>query len=266
MQATQQGTVVPVEIQQIAGTYKMGAVCKEYGPNTQRAKDKSKGGWSMLIFGLVMVVLGIIAIASAATGSVFLLGGLGFVITGIVYFTQSSSIHSNNVNVYLYEHGFVYSTANQAAQPFRWDQITHVRRNIIHRYRNGVPTGSTHDYSVRRKDGCEIGLHSNNIADMNKLGNTISEETTRILLPLAVESYNQGQAVVFGSFVVDKQGLKWGQELIPWQHIEAIDTQNGMLRLKRQGTWKPSLPCPQIPNLFVFLSLTDSILKTQAQR
>lgn len=256
MQTLQQ-VAAPAEIQQIASTYKMGGIRALHGP------ARLRNAWLFILF----LALGLLITAGGLSASnvLGLLMGIAFCVYGFVILFQGRSLH-RNIKIYICEHGFIYAHANEAAQPFRWDQITKVWRKVtvvLSRYREMSRTDST--YTIERKDGYKIILGSDTLADMANLGKTISEQTSTILFPLAVQNYNQGQTVIFDRLSVNKQGLQQDQELIPWQQIEAIDTQSGTLRIKRQGTWKLSLPCPQIPNLFVFLSLTDSILKTQAK-
>ena len=265
MQQVQSSIAAPAEIQQIASKYKMGAIGNEFGHNTQLAQARRRGGYVLLVFALLLCLFGLASMAGGAAGWVFILIAIfpgGF---SLYCFSWASGLENKAIKVYLNEKGFIYKDGNNAAQPFRWDQITQVWRNVIRVYRQGASKNSApirimHAYTIQRADGYKVTLNDD-ISLMEIVGDVISKQTTKVLLPLAQESYAKGDTVSFGPLSLNQQGLIKDQNVLPWQQIEAVDTQDGTVRVKRQGKWSNWGDANKIPNLFVFLNLTESILQ-----
>src|SRR5581483_645906 len=116
------------------------------------------GGIVFLIIGIVLVAAGLAVMSQSSDspfGGIFLAAfGVCFVMGAIYYFLYGTIY--KNWCVYVLEHGFLFKKGNEAVQPFRWDQIEAVWYQVTRHYRNGIYTGTTHRYKVRRRDGYEI--------------------------------------------------------------------------------------------------------------
>lgn len=170
-----------------------------------------------------------------------------------------------DIHVYLCDQGLIYTGARIHPQPFRWDQMQ-VWRAVTRYSRNGIHTRTTYRYTIQRQDGYRIILQY--FVGIKTLGETISNQITQAVLPQATQAYNAGQTVQFGSLSLNRQGVSNGWNVLPWSQVEAIDVTNGVVSVKRQGGWFrwSKVAASAIPNLFVFLALTNAILKSAGKR
>ncbi|HEY7416639.1 MAG TPA: SHOCT domain-containing protein [Ktedonobacteraceae bacterium] len=264
MQTFQKSIAAPAEIQRVADTYKMGTISNEFGPNFALVRVRRTGGYMMLGMAGVLCLCGLASMAGGAAGWVIIIIGILPALAGIAFFAWASGLEHKAARLYLCEQGFIYKDGANAAQPFRWDQITQVWRNVIRVYqKNSLGQDDSllrimHSYTVERKDGYKITLNDA-FSAVEVVGRVISEKTTLILLPAARESYARGETVGFGPVALNQQGLIKGSNVLPWQQIEAIDTKDGYVRTQRNGKWVHLEDISKIPNLAVFLALADSI-------
>jgi hypothetical protein len=205
----------------------------------------------MLLFGGVLGHVG-------TPSSVFL--GLLLAVLGIFLVLRSWNVLKSSLAVYLCEQGLIYSRANVSPQPFRWDQIQ-VWRSVTKHYRNGVYTGTTSVYTIQRQDGYRVVL-SDDLHQIQSLGETICNQVTKWRLPHALQAYQRGETVQFGSLSLNQQGISNGSDLLPWSQIEAIDVKEGVVSVKRRGSWFRwcKVGASAIPNVFVFLALVSAVL------
>jgi hypothetical protein len=193
---------------------------------------------------LILVLVGLLLVG----------GGIYYLLYGVIY---------KNWGVYVYERGFVHKKGNQAAQPFRWDQIEAVWYQVTRHYRNGIYTGTTHNYRVRRVDGYEIVLNDR-FTNVAALGDTVSNQVTATKMPQVIGAYNAGQVITFGPLSVSRQGIQNSSgNLLPWPEIKDVSIQNGYVAVSKAGKWLrwSSQPVKNIPNVFLFIALIRQILK-----
>jgi hypothetical protein len=167
-----------------------------------------------------------------------------------------------NWGVYIYDYGFVDKRGSQAAQPFRWDQVEAVWYQVTRHYRNGIYTGTTHRYRVRRQDGYEIVLNDR-FTKVGELGDLVSNRVTNAKLPQVMAAYNAGQTVTFGPLSISRQGIQNSRgNLLPWMEIKDVSLQNGYVAVSKAGKWLnwSTQPVREIPNVFLFVAAVRSIL------
>jgi hypothetical protein len=150
---------------------------------------------------------------------------------------------------------------NGKTSVYRWDDIGAVWQQITKRYVNGVYTGTTHLYTLRRYDGEQIKLNDS-LGKVEELGNLVQNETFKRLMPKAIATYNAGGTVVFGKISVSPQGISNGKETLPWTEVKGVTIDRGMISVSKQGKWLrwASDTAANTPNLYVFLQLVDAII------
>lgn len=254
------------EIYQSASAYQLGLQ-----PDTVY---RVTSGRKRIITGIVLIIfsallafasVGILSESSTSSdntvgGLLLAIGGAGLIACALYCFLYGTIY--KNWCVYVFEHGFLYKKGNEAVQPFRWDQIEAVWYQVTRHYTNGVYTGTTHRYKVRRRDSYEIVLNDR-FTKVGQLGETINNQVTKTLLPQVVAAYNAGQTITFGPLSVNRQGLtNILGKLLPWSEITGIDTQSGYIAVRQAGKWLKwsNQPVARIPNAFVFLALVKSLL------
>jgi hypothetical protein len=257
---------LPLDVYQAAAAAQLG--------EQPRAEYHVKTKVSRIISGILLIVIGVACgaggLASVSTLQdtssllVLLLLGLAalLLIAGGLYAMFYAVIYKNWA-AYLYERGFVHKKGNEAAQPFRWDQIEAVWYHVTRHYRNGVYTGTTHNYRVRRQDGYQITL-TDRFADVASLGDAVNNQVTAAKIPLVIAAYNAGQTITFGPLTLSQQGIRNSiDNLLPWSEIKEVSLRNGYVAVSKAGKWLKwsSQPVRNIPNIFLFMALVRFVLK-----
>jgi hypothetical protein len=119
-----------------------------------------------------------------------------------------------------------------------------------------------HFYTIERFDGRCIAF-DDRIKKVEKLGNLLGEQITNAMWPHALASYNAGNVIPFGPLSVSQQGVSNGRELLPWTAIKEIKFDGIEVKVHQKGkllNWS-KVPVGNIPNSFLFLALTRSVLR-----
>jgi hypothetical protein len=258
---------MPPDIYQSAMAYQLGQQpSAEYRVTT--GKKRVISGSIYLVIGVILGIIGLLGMSQQQTDLsdtppmlIFAILGLLLIIASI--YTFSYSVIYKSWRVYVFEQGFLFKKGNETPQPFRWDQIEAVWYQVTRHYTNGIYTGTSHRYQVKRKDGYQVVL-TDRFANVGNLGDTISDQVTRTLLPQVIAAYSAGQTITFGPLSVNQQGLvNMLGHVLPWSEIKGIDIQRGYIAVSRAGKWLKwsNEPVRRIPNAFVFIALVRSLLK-----
>jgi hypothetical protein len=257
MQYSPQVAQIPPEIYQTAGTYQLGNVVAEHGLSSGATVGPVIVGIFLGVLGGVFIFNSLNTENSSGAGVGI---GLFFVVVGILLIGASARNRQGNAHVYACERGLIYTKSNTSPQPMRWESLL-VWRAVTKHYRNGIYTGTSYSYTLQRDDGYKIVL-SNNIKGIADLGKYISDRVTAARFPAYLQAYNAGQALSFGQLTISTQGVGNGRELLPWNDVNDIDVQSGFIKVKRAGGWFSwkTVAASAIPNLFIFLALSDYVL------
>jgi hypothetical protein len=251
---------LPAEAAQLAGAYQLGTPQREYKVGMKLWRTIT---W--VVLGLILGgIFGFAALGSSGSPSgkiVFLLCGVFFV--GMVLYYVLTPVIYRSWRVYVCTEGFVFTRGGKV-EAFRWDQIESMLQAVTRRYTNGVYTGTTHKYTVRRRDGGQVVLNDR-LADVEELGNTISDKVTNYQLPQVISAYNAGQTITFGPLSISMQGVSNGKELLPWNQIKEMGVKQGVVSVRKEGKWLnwSTVEVAKIPNIFVFMALVNYVLQGQ---
>jgi hypothetical protein len=249
----QAGPILSPTAQQAISTYQLGTPQAEFkiGLNLHYLAGISTGVFLTGYFGVLVFVKG----GSGSNLLLFLLlfALLGFVL--LVYYVVDFLVHMS-WRVYICDQGFLLMKGNQA-EPYRWEQIQAMWQEVTVHYRSGT----THKYTLQRLDGQKI-LFNDRFKNVEKLGNALSEAITNFMLPRAFASYDAGQVLNFGPISVSQQGVSNGKKTLPWHEIKEFGVERGYVSVRKEGKWLKwsTIPVAKIPNSFVFMALTRSIL------
>lgn len=246
------------EAYQVAATYQLGMPTAEYGP---AGFTRRRVGLIviMLVFTVSFIVFGIIAPSNGGLPLLF------FVIAGCsfaaVLITLGDMFFSRDKRVYVCPGGLLYLHGKKT-DAIRWDQVEAVWQRVVRQTRYGIQVAITHLYTLRRNDGAKFKF-DDHLANVEALGNTIVQETARLLWPRYIAAYQAGQAVTFGSFRLNQQGVSKGNDQLPWQEVKEIKANRGFIVIWKAGNpprmWK-TVAASQLPNANVFMALVDSIV------
>ncbi len=215
-----------------------------------------------VIFGVIMGIIGL-ALFFVGGGSVAD-GGIVGVIFGVLLLAGGGYVlyrgyDNAGKSVQVYADGLV-SITRQGTGAFRWDQIIGTWQSVTRHYRNGIYTGTTHIYTIQGADGRKA-VFNDALRNVERLGNTIQQETFKHLFPRAVMSFMAGQSLNFGKLTISQQGVSNGREVVPWGEIKQFRLHQGVISISKQGKWFnwSNATVAQTPNVFVFLALVDHI-------
>lgn len=208
------------------------------------------------LLGLGLVIGGLIA--SLSDSSLLCLTVAGVFPLGVAVWAFAQFFTRRSLRVLVFPEGLVHIRGGKA-QVFRWDEIAKVYMSLQKTRVGGRAV--QHSYRIQDVRGKRAEF-TGDIPGVATLGQTIQQEVTRRMLPRALETYNAGGTVEFGSLSVSQQGLSNRRETVPWSDIEEVKVQRGIITVKKAGKWLnwANVTVGGTPNVFVFLALADRVI------
>jgi hypothetical protein len=167
----------------------------------------------------------------------------------------------------VYQSGMAYRD-RKGLRAWRWDEFGSMTSAVTKHYTNGVYTGTSHLYTLVKKDGERFAVNDT-IAQVENLAAEIRQNIFPLLYEKFAQSYNQGQTCQFGPVQLSKaSGIKVGKKAYSWDQVEQVAIQKGVLSVKKKGGgWfsGASATAASIPNLEVMLSIIDQVVGLQAK-
>ena len=166
----------------------------------------------------------------------------------------------------IYQNGFAYSTF-KGVQSWKWENVRDITSSVLRQYTNGVYSGTIHIYILVNSQGEKIKL-DDSLKDVEKMYDQIHKNSFPYRYERLANAYNSGKNVNFGTVSLSKTvGIQIGKKTYPWNEIEEVAIQNGMLSVKKKdGRWFSGAKSAVslIPNLFVLLSIIDQMVGIKA--
>ncbi len=247
MQQVQQAQQLSTDVYQQAEMAQLGTPLAVYKPLFSN------------IFAIIGIVLGVIIVdAVLLLAIVYFTGYLLYIlliipVLAIIYGIRGL-IHIN-LKVYYFSNGLIHAKGSQVSA-VRWDQVESVWQKIVKgRY------GTRYTYTLRRGDGVTFKLDGV-LRNVAVLGQNVQQEVTRLQMPRAIDAFNAGNTIYFGSLSVNMQGLN---NNLLWNQIENIEVNQGYIKVKQIGKKfnSTSWSVASVPNFLVFMGLLDYARKTQ---
>lgn len=99
-----------------------------------------------------------------------------------------------------------------------------------------------------------------------KMGKSLTDKITKLLLPQTLQRFSQGEPLTFGPFTASLSGLEYKAQSFLWEKIGSCILPEGPRKLRfllraRNGRQLVEHDCIQIPNVFVLRALLDSELE-----
>ncbi len=229
------------------------------------AEYKGKGGRIFLnlllvLFGFVILFVGAAQFFANAAYGALCVAGIGLGVVGLGAFAIFRAINERDLRVIVLSKGLMQTKGGRHTL-IRWEEIKEVWQAVTVHKRYGITTHTTHRYTILLRNEEKV-LFTDTLKNVEALGKTIQEEVTKLLLPLVAEMLRSGQPVSFGKLVLSPQGLSNGRETIPWNQVEKVSLNQGIITVKKAGKWLnwSTVTVAQTPNIFVFLALVDRIV------
>lgn len=251
-----------LEMQELAGSYRLGAPVTEY-----------RGGFTQgetTAVNLVVVFIGVICFATVwfslkltpvSQSLGFVLAILFMGLLAIVAKVLTTLFRPRRSwRVYIFTDGFIFMREGQS-DIVRWEEVQAIWHQI-ERHRYGEYGGYTiHIYTVICADGRRT-VFDDKIKKVEKLGNLLNEQIANALWPRVFADYQAGRVIPFGLLSVSQQGISNGKELLPWSAIKEIKFDREDVKVHQKGrlfNWG-KVSIEEIPNLFLLKALTRSVL------
>jgi hypothetical protein len=254
-------------------TYQLGLLQAEYRANRLTAKIILGAGVVSVLFGLFSLSL---ALSRARVPSGILSDGfkrdsitintslgLFMLLMAILFFVYHR--YHTRLRAVVYTEGFVFSDWRKSLA-CRWDEATEVYESITHVYHqtSGRLGPRRWEYTVYRSDGQRIKIAG--LEEIIQLGQTLKTEISKRVLHKAVEIYQAGGTVWFGTKLnLSQQGISDGEKTLPWHEVEEVKLgeENNAVTIKQKGrrrSWK-SIVGSQVANAWVLKMMVDRIHK-----
>ncbi|MBO0793614.1 MAG: hypothetical protein J2P36_22050, partial [Ktedonobacteraceae bacterium] len=169
--------------------------------------------------------------------------------------------------IYLFERGLVTLGAGKV-RSYPWSQVKAVWREVTHHYKTtGSRTtyeGTEYRYKLQLSDGRKLRLDTTT-QDVHTLGEKIVQAVGDILWVESMAVLKAGGSVDFGSLALSEQGIlrrRGGKadEILPWSEVDTFRIGNARLRMTKNGRFWWSASVAHIPNVNLFLALSNRML------
>jgi hypothetical protein len=194
----------------------------------------------------------------------WLIGGLlGIVLAALLMWNLYTA---RKKGIAVFTHGFAYSD-RKGVQTWRWDQLQDETANVTRHYTNGIYTGTTHVYTLVKLNGEKLVVNDS-IKEVESFYTLLQNNTLQHRYQRLADAYNRGEPAIFGPVTISKTGgLQIGKKTYPWDEIEQVGINKGVLSVKKKGGgWfsGASATAGSIPNLHVLLSIINQIVGLNA--
>ncbi|HET8846716.1 MAG TPA: DUF6585 family protein [Ktedonobacteraceae bacterium] len=246
---------LPLPVQQVAATQQLGALVKVY----KASIIGSIVGFLLFLIGGVFFLFGGLFAEDTTDNTKTVLVLCGVACLALAVYLVALVIQAVSRRTYLFQQGLVIYKGNQV-QSLPWNQVAEVWQSITRNYRNGIYTGTTYLYTLRRADGTQIRLN-NMTKGVAELGPAVARGVSQELIPRALSALRSGQTLTFTPFSVNQQGLGNGREFVPWSQIQSIDVNKGVITVKKFGQsrrWASAM-VSKVPNFLVFTVVAEEM-------
>lgn len=129
---------------------------------------------------------------------------------------------------------------------------------------NGVPVRTVRIYRFVAADGREIKLMSM-YERVEKIFARIEAELISRKLPVATADFDAGTPLVFGPFVVSREGISHKTRTVAWTDVESLGVSAGVLKVKgRHASF--AAPYLKVANAPILLALYEQVRRGRAHR
>jgi hypothetical protein len=172
---------------------------------------------------------------------------------------------SRNRQVNVHEHGIAEERGTRRTE-MRWDEVATLvsdRQQVTQAM--GLVTHEIARHVLTTDTGRKIVL-DHLLSDIASLGDLVEEQVSLCLLPKIRTRLGNGETVLFAPLEVSPQGLRRGQQTLPWDQVAGAQVAHGEVRIFRSG--EPSawvkIRYGGLSNASVLLTLISSRLGEKA--
>lgn len=157
----------------------------------------------------------------------------------------------------LFDYGLTVFRSGQEIVAFRWDTLE-VRQQVIP-FHNSATPATDYSFALSGPGGVREAFDGHQFADANEWGPLIQSAVTATQLPGVVSSIDAEETVRFGEVAVNLNELAFGGSVYPWEEVQKIDAQAGLVRIKFAGRWISLAAVESIPNFYIFNEVIERL-------
>lgn len=152
--------------------------------------------------------------------------------------------------------GGVSVTVPGGEAAYTWDELVSVTVSGV----QDGPGGRTRwRFTVVAEDGGVLRL-GDDLPDVRTLGVAVAEEVTTRLVARHLAAVKAGESVRIGPFTVDLDGVEKEGERLPWQAVDDVTIDNGLVTVHARGGREDLLTvASQMPDALAFAALCHQV-------
>lgn len=165
--------------------------------------------------------------------------------------------HSRSARLDLFDYGLTVFRSGQEIRAFRWETLE-VRQEVIPFHSTATPSAE-YSFVLTGPGGMREAFDGHQFASATEWGPLIQSAVTATQLPGAVAAIDAELTVHFGEVAVDLRELAFAGSGYPWEQVQKIESQGGLVRIKFDGRWISLAPVESIPNFYIFNEVIERL-------
>jgi hypothetical protein len=212
---------------------------------------------------LIFLVLGIASMSNSDNAWPVLILAVVLFLIGV--FTLWSAVSNWKKCAVIYQQGFAYHD-RKGLTTCLWNEIESLKSNVVKHYTNGIYSGTTHSYTIEKKDETRLVLNDT-LSKVEQLFDCIREHSFDTIYQRYSSANNSGVPVSFGPVTISRgDGITIGRKNYPWDQVASVSVQRGMIAVAKKGgrfLSGANVQASQIPNLGVMLSIINQVVNVK---
>ncbi|WP_280267691.1 DUF6585 family protein [Nocardia wallacei] len=209
-----------------------------------------------LVAGGLVVVGALCAAAGSLVGS-GAVGGLALVPAAVAFLRGRRNRGGRRARLDLFDYGMTVYRGSEKIVAFRWDTLE-VRQQVIP-FHNAAAAATDYSFTLTGPGNSTAAFDEQIFDGAREWGPTIQSAVTATQLPHVVAAIDSEQTIRFGDIAVDLNCLTYAGTSYPWEHIQRIEAQHGLVCIKVGGQWVSLVSVETIPNFYIFNEVTERL-------
>jgi hypothetical protein len=180
-------------------------------------------------------------------------------------FLAINAIQNWKKSAVVYEKGLGYHDT-KGLQTWLWQEVEWLYVSITKHYRNGIYTGTTYQYTLRKANGARLVLN-NKFKNIEVLGSTLNKKVFPYQYEKLSQAMRAGQTISLGLVAISSQNITLNKKSFAWSEVETVGINKGYVSVReKKGGWFSggTVAASAIPNLDALLAVIDQIVKVKA--
>ncbi|HKI32209.1 MAG TPA: DUF6585 family protein [Gemmataceae bacterium] len=148
----------------------------------------------------------------------------------------------------------------ETADVLSWKEIVTVCRASFTSSERGKSTNPARRLTLQTGT-CKTFEFDESLAGLSQLRELVEEHTLEHLLHPALDRYEAGEEVTFGSVRASCEGMRFGGNILPWADYDGAEVSKGVLTVTARDASRPfcKVPVRDVPNSHVLIALAEYV-------